>query len=171
MSFVFFTPCEELNGTNIFAKLSDNYNVIQPYLDIIDREFIDWINNKVYNIARIVKPSRDRNSLGYDSYMNEGSTPYNDYQGSASGKTQESNEVFGNDLGKVHMYQPDISNKNAIDYAFQKNAIFCIKAFVDTLLILSDENQFRNCFDRALLLMIERGLDVKSLVNSSLFYP
>lgn len=38
------------------------------------------------------------------------------------------------------MYQPDISNFNAIDYAYQKNAIYCIKAFVDTLLILSDED-------------------------------
>ena len=41
---------------------------------------------------------------------------------------------------------------------------------MDTLLILSDENQFRNCFDRALLLMIERDLDVKDLINSSLFF-
>jgi len=60
---------------------------------------------------------------------------------------------------------------NAIDYAFQKNAIYCIKAFVETLLILPDEIQFRNCFDKALLLMITRGMDVKQLVNSQLFYP
>lgn len=64
------------------------------------------------------------------------------------------------------MYMSDIANLNAIDYAFQKNAIYCIKAFVDTLLFLSDENQFRNCFDHALLLMIERDLDVKDLISS-----
>ena len=57
---------------------------------------------------------------------------------------------------------------NAIDYAFKRDSIFCIKAFVDSLLILSDkgESQFRNCFDKALLLMISRGMDVKELVNS-----
>ena len=62
---------------------------------------------------------------------------------------------------------------NAIDYAFKRDSIFCIKAFVDSLLILSDkgESQFRNCFDKALLLMISRGMDVKELVNSQLLYP
>jgi hypothetical protein len=37
------------------------------------------------------------------------------------------------------MYQNDISGQNVIDYAFKKNAIFCIKAFVDTLLVLTEE--------------------------------
>lgn len=71
------------------------------------------------------------------------------------------------------MYQKDISGLSVIDYAFEKKAIFCIKAFVETLLILSnnEENQFRNCFDKAILLMIEKGMDVKELVNSELFYP
>ena len=69
------------------------------------------------------------------------------------------------------MYQDDISGQNVIDYAFKKNAIFCIKAFVDTLLVLTEEKQFRNCIDKALLMMINRGMDVKELVNSELFYP
>lgn len=47
----------------------------------------------------------------------------------------------------VHMYQPNISGINAIDHAFQKNSIFCIKAFVDNLLNLKEDHQFRNCFD------------------------
>mmetsp|Transcript_27882 Transcript_27882/g.42166 ORF Transcript_27882/g.42166 Transcript_27882/m.42166 type:complete len:111 (+) Transcript_27882:70-402(+) len=41
---------------------------------------------------------------------------------------------------------------------------------METLLILPEEVQFRNCFDKALLLMIKRGMDVKELVNSQLFY-
>ena len=71
------------------------------------------------------------------------------------------------------MYQKDISGQSVIDYAFDKKAIFCIKAFVETLLILSndEENQFRNCFDKAILLMIEKGMDVKELVNSELLFP
>lgn len=69
------------------------------------------------------------------------------------------------------MYQADISGLNAIDYAFEKNSIYCIKAFVETLLILKDSDQFKNCFDKAILLMINRGMDIKDLVNSTLFYP
>lgn len=69
------------------------------------------------------------------------------------------------------MYQADISVQNAIDYAFHKNAIFCIKTFVETLLLLKDEEQFRGCFDKAILLMISRGIDVKDLARSSLFFP
>jgi hypothetical protein len=59
---------------------------------------------------------------------------------------------------------------NAIDNAFKKNAIFCIKAFVETLIILTDDVNFRNCFDKALLMMISKGMDVKELVSSELFY-
>ena len=52
-----------------------------------------------------------------------------------------------------------------------KNSIFCIKAFVDSLLTLKEDVKFRNCFDQALLLMIKKGIDVKELCNSGLFYP
>jgi len=38
-------------------------------------------------------------------------------------------------------------------------------------MILPDAVQFRNCFDKALLIMISRGMDVKELVVSQLFYP
>ena len=64
----------------------------------------------------------------------------------------------------------DYTGQNAIDYAFNRNAIFCIKAFVETLLILTDDVTFQNCFDKALLMMVSRGMDVKDLVNSELFY-
>ena len=64
----------------------------------------------------------------------------------------------------VHMYQEDISGKNAIDIAFEKNSIFSIKLFVDSLLQLTNENQFKNCFDKALLPMIMKGMDVKWLL-------
>lgn len=30
--------------------------------------------------------------------------------------------------------------------------------------------QFRNCFDKALLKLIDKGVDAKELVNSNLFY-
>lgn len=86
-------------------------------------------------------------------------------------QTQSYNTTFGSCRGEVHMYQADISGNNVIDYAFKKGSIFCIKAFVETLLILTGEEQFRNCFDKAILLMINRGMDVKDLVNSELFYP
>ena len=74
----------------------------------------------------------------------------------------------------IHMYQEDMSGESAIENAFKKNSIFSIKAFIDNLLdIQNDEgsNSFRNCFDGALLLMIKKGMDVTDLCNSSLFYP
>ena len=61
----------------------------------------------------------------------------------------------------IHMYQDDISGINAITIAFKRNSIFCIKAFVDNLLELQNGSQFRNCFDKALLIMINKGMDVK----------
>lgn len=35
-AFLFFTPCEELNGGSVFSKLSGDYDVIQPYVEKID---------------------------------------------------------------------------------------------------------------------------------------
>ena len=80
----------------------------------------------------------------------------------------DNNEVFLKNQGTVHMYQNDLSGKNAIDYAFKKESIFCIKNFVDSILKQSDEVEckFRNCFDQALLPMISRGMDVIELLNS-----
>jgi hypothetical protein len=81
-------------------------------------------------------------------------------------KSSETNQF------RVHMYQDDISGDNAIERAFRKNSIFCIQSFVESLLQLSNsEAQFRNCFDKALLMMINRNINVKDLVNSDLFYP
>ena len=41
---------------------------------------------------------------------------------------------------------------------------------MDSLLQLTGEEQFRNCFDKALLMMVKKGMDVKELVKSSLFF-
>ena len=46
-SLMFFTPAEELHGSNIFSRLSNHYNVIKPYLEVIDSEFIQDMNNQV----------------------------------------------------------------------------------------------------------------------------
>lgn len=62
MSLMFFTPTEELHGSNIFSRVSNNYNIIQPYLEIIDKEFIQFMNMKVYNIALIVKTAGETNN-------------------------------------------------------------------------------------------------------------
>ena len=69
------------------------------------------------------------------------------------------------------MYQDDIIGVNAINNAFMKNSIFCIKAFVDSMLDLKEDKQFRNSFDQALLKMIRKGMNVKELCNSGLLYP
>ena len=69
------------------------------------------------------------------------------------------------------MYQDDMSGESAIDNAFKNNSIFCIKAFIDNLLEISNDNQFRNCFDKGLLLMVKKGMKVSDLCKSSLFYP
>ena len=58
------------------------------------------------------------------------------------------------------MYQNDIEGLNPIDIALKQNAIFSIKAFSDSLLMLEDENLFRNCICQALLLLISHGIEV-----------
>jgi hypothetical protein len=40
-AILFFNPSEELQGSNIFSKLSNQYSVIQPYLEMIDEHFIE----------------------------------------------------------------------------------------------------------------------------------
>jgi len=46
-----------------------------------------------------------------------------------------------------------------------------LKAFVESLLKLPNEPSFRNCFNKALLFMIEKGINVQNLVTSELFFP
>lgn len=46
-SLLFFTPTEELNGSNIFSKVSSKIRAMQPYLDKIDSEFIHLMNTNV----------------------------------------------------------------------------------------------------------------------------
>ena len=57
-------------------------------------------------------------------------------------KILDNTESFMINSGKIHMYQKDVSGQNAIDCAFYMNAIFCIRAFVETLLILTDDVTF-----------------------------
>jgi len=47
---IFFTPCEELDGSSIFTKLSANYDIIQKYIEKIDSHFIEYMNLKIRNI-------------------------------------------------------------------------------------------------------------------------
>ena len=49
---------------------------------------------------------------------------------------------------------------NTVDYAFEHRRTFCLKAFVEALLKLPNEPAFRDCFNKALLLMIEKGINV-----------
>lgn len=44
---------------------------------------------------------------------------------------------------------------------------------MDCLLKLTDgeDSQFDNCFDKAVLIMIQKRMDVKDLINSKLIYP
>ena len=36
----FFMPCEELDGGSPFSKLSENYKIVQKYVEKIDSKFI-----------------------------------------------------------------------------------------------------------------------------------
>jgi len=49
-TLAFFTPCEELDGGSVFSRLSGDFNVIQPYLDSIDTDFIEQLNFSIRNI-------------------------------------------------------------------------------------------------------------------------
>ena len=147
-------PSEELNGGNIFSKLSSDYAVIQPFIDIIDGEFIQLMNRKVQSIAVLSDPR---------FYFLSNFRRTFDYEDLDQKRHRGDGELSGE---FVHMYQSDILGRNAIDFAFSRNSIFCIKAFVESLMILPGEVQFRNCFDKALLLMINRSIDVTELLNS-----
>ena len=65
------------------------------------------------------------------------------------------------------MYQEDITGKNAIDNAFDKNSIFCIKLFVDSLLQLKNEVHFKNCFVKAIL-EVDLVLELQQRVHKQL---
>ena len=121
MKHIFFTPTEELNGGNMFQKLAGNYQIISPYLEIIDGPFIKQMNKKVENVAILW-------ASNYTKVANiriEHPLP--------------EDEVHISQPELVHMYQTDIVNKTVIDYAFQRNAIYSIKAFVESLMVLPDE--------------------------------
>ena len=138
---------------------------------MIDPDFIQNMNKNVKNIALYVNPKRDLSSESYlppdNSNEEAGATKA---AGTSVHKAIDNVELFCLNQGYIHMYQKDIAGLNAIDHAFRKNSFFCIKAFVETLLIMTDEGQFNNCFDKAILQMIAKGMDVKELVNSELFY-
>ena len=52
----FFTPLEELGGSNIFSKLSHSFRSFKPYLEQIDGDFIQKMNSTVNNIATFTDP-------------------------------------------------------------------------------------------------------------------
>ena len=54
MALLFFTPTEELAGGNMFSKVSSNLDIMQPYLEMIDSDFINLMNKNVQNIAMYV---------------------------------------------------------------------------------------------------------------------
>lgn len=56
-SLLFFTPCEEMKGGSMFSKISNNYDVIQPYIEKIDTNFIKTLNNGVRNINNYLNKS------------------------------------------------------------------------------------------------------------------
>ena len=66
---LFFTPCEELDGSNIFTKISEDYDVVQKYVEKIDANFIEYLNFKIRNIyyyineSKLVKSSDLKNLL------------------------------------------------------------------------------------------------------------
>ena len=129
---------------------------------MIDVDFIKIMNKHVRNIVTYIDPQ----TVIYFNVKHtvQGYQHKNNHELKKITRNQSTQEAIT--AGTVHMYQQDIMGRNAIDYAFKKNAIICIKAFVDSLLQLPEEVQFRNCFDKALLLMIERSMDVKELVAS-----
>ena len=47
---LFFTPCEELNGGSIFSMLAGEHNIVKPYLEKIDPDFINIMNQQIRNI-------------------------------------------------------------------------------------------------------------------------
>ena len=108
----FFTPREEIQGGSMFAKFSSNYDIISKYLDMVDETTVKKINSNMRNISALAHPS---------SY----------FIGTL--------HVTDDSIDQVHMYQADINNLNPIDYAFQKNAINCIQACMQTLLELPNE--------------------------------
>jgi hypothetical protein len=163
-SLLFFMPCEELDGGSIFSYSAKNFNLIQPFLDQINGSFIMMLNNHSKSISKLTCPPelQDCNSKE-ETFMTSSKTLMSKQQRTMMEKRQRVQ-------GYVHMYQMDIDGNTAIDKAFRHNAIFCVKALGETILTLPDDDQFRSCFDKALVMMIQKGVDVKELVKSPLFF-
>jgi len=94
-------PTEELHGSNIFSRLSNNYNIIQPYLEMIDKPFIDWMNKQVYNIALIVRVSEQVHSSAIEAHEKQRAEARDKL---TSEKNFENSEVFVHKTRKIHMY-------------------------------------------------------------------
>lgn len=107
-SLIFFTPSEELHGSNMFAKLSYQFNIIQPYLEVIDREFIHIMNIQVQNVAMYANP------IYQNDYLNrkicELDQSIEEKQGKHELKFLKQTKIFDNtellgiNSGRVHMY-------------------------------------------------------------------
>lgn len=101
LSLMFFTPTEELHGSNMFSRLSNNYNIIQPYLEIIDKSFIEWMNRQVYNIAYIVRFSNPAFPFAFESHEK---LRMESKSKSSGQKTMDNSELFGLKTLEIHMY-------------------------------------------------------------------
>ena len=51
-----------MKGASIFSKLSNNYDVIQPYIEKIDANFIDILNNRIRNTNNYLNKGDTNNS-------------------------------------------------------------------------------------------------------------
>lgn len=75
-----------------------------------------------------------------DQYITQSQSTRQSLKKTQIGSAKFSSNIVDNSAEKqlaansVHMYQGDIAGSNAIDAAFEKNSIFCIKAFVSSLL-------------------------------------
>ena len=54
---LFFAPAEELHGGNMFSKMSSNYSIIQPYVEMIDSDFIQLMNKNSNNVSMYTNPN------------------------------------------------------------------------------------------------------------------
>ena len=56
-NLLFFTPCEELHGGTILQKLAETYDIIKPYLETIEPELLELMNNNVKNVIKYMDKS------------------------------------------------------------------------------------------------------------------
>ena len=68
------------------------------------------------------------------------------------------------------MFQSDISGQSSIDIAINKTSMFSVKAFAESILKLKDVG-IRNCFEKAIIQLILKGMEVNDICQSNVLYP